>query len=96
MSKEPKSSYAISDFVQGKGSLYEVLKLTLARSVVVAIGISISKLVRMTNTLQISVITSLVITSWITLDYYLHFHYNSSLFFYSGKPPRTSDSKELS
>ena len=92
MTQEPKSSYAISDFVRGKpGSFFEVVKLTFQRSFVILFGILLSRAFGLENIFLGTVtafITSTIITIWIMVDYYIQIHYDASMFFYSGSPPK--------
>ena len=84
---EPKSSYAIADFVQGKsGAWQRVLQLTISRSIVILLGIMISKRIGL-NSSMTAVLTSSIMTIWIAIDYYLNIYHDYSLFFYSGSPP---------
>ena len=84
MRKEPKSSYAIADLVEGReGALLEVSKLTLERGIVIWLGMNLAHHIGQTSAIGQAITTSTLMSVWIAADYWLHLHGYGGMAFYS-------------
>ena len=81
---DPKTSYAIAALVDGeKGAFPRVVQLTLERALVIWLGHVLAERMGMRTRLGVATVISASMSTWITVDYWLHANGYGGLFVYS-------------
>ena len=85
--REPKSSYAIADLVDGKeGALADVVRLTTERAFVIYLIMRyVPHGVFVSSPMRLALYVSTGMTAWITTDYYVAARGGPGLVVYSGQ-----------